>query len=83
MFHWKGKGSIMIFQSEESKKLYETLKTPTRGVRCKYCKPVSDPCHPEGLPTWSGYECENPNSKQFHNTRSTFINLCDDCDYGK
>jgi hypothetical protein len=40
----------MIFQSEESKKLYETLKTPTREVRCKYCKPVSDPCHPEGLP---------------------------------
>lgn len=69
----------MIFQSEESKKLYEALKTPKSGVMCKYCKSVSHPPHPEGLHTWTGYECTNPNSKQFHSTRSTDINLCADC----
>lgn len=73
----------MTFESKESKKLFEILKTPTRGAMCKYCKSVSDPPHPELLPTWTGYVCENPNSKQFHSSRDTCISLCDDCDDGE
>lgn len=47
---------------------------------CKYCESVSHPPHPEGKHQWTGYCCENKNCIRFKDTRSTFMQLCEDCE---
>lgn len=48
-------------------------------IYCKYCKSVSQDC-PEKEHTWTGYVCNNKNCIRFMNTRSTYIQLCEDCE---